>query len=392
MDLLKASEALLDESVALRRHFHMHPELSNQEFETSKTIAQKLNELGYEVRTGVGKTGVVGLMQGGKPGPVFMLRFDMDALPVTEENDVAYVSKNPGVMHACGHDSHMTVGLTIAKMIKENLSEMAGTYKLVFQPAEEGGGGALAMIADKVLEDPKPDYALGMHVWNEAPLGWMSLTAGPIMAGSGRFDINVVGKGGHGAVPQSTHDPVLASAHIITALQSIVSRNIAPVDSGVVTVSRVQGGTAHNIIPPNVQLSGTYRYFLPEAHAKIKAGLERISEQVAAAFECTATVSYDDLTPPVVNDGYVTSKVTEAYKKLDGSGHLETNYRTMGAEDMAYFLEKIPGCFIFAGSANSEEGKNFPHHHPRFDIDERVMVLGPALILQTCQELAAASA
>lgn len=388
MDLLKASNSLFEESVSLRRQFHMHPEMSFQEHKTAEKVAEVLQDLGFQVQTGVAQTGVVGLMQCPKPGPVFLLRFDMDALPVHEENQTDYASKIPGVMHACGHDSHVSIGLTVAKMIEANRNELFGTYKLVFQPAEELGQGAQAMFAEGVLENPKPDYALGLHVWNEEKYGWLGVSSGPVMAGSGTFKIKVIGKGGHGAVPQFTHDPILAGSQIVTALQSIASREIAPTDSGVVSVTMVHGGTADNIIPPSLELGGTYRYFHKETHALIKRRIQEISETVAIALGCRAEVQVIDQTIPVNNDPQVTQAALRALQTLKPGAEPAQNYRTMGGEDMSFFLERIPGVFFFIGSADPENDKAYPHHHPRFDIDERAMIIGPALLLQTCQELA----
>ena len=224
--ILKEADRNFTYTQSLRRDFHMHPELGFQEFRTAGIVVRELNELGYEVKTGVGKTGVVALLEGAQAGPTLLLRFDMDALPITEQTDAPYASQNPGVMHACGHDGHTAVGLTVARILKGYQKQVHGTVKIIFQPAEEGLGGAKAMLADGVLDDPRPDMALAMHVWSEKPLGWLGVSAGPTMASSETFQIRLTGKGGHGGMPHLTVDPVLAAAQVVSALQSIVARNV----------------------------------------------------------------------------------------------------------------------------------------------------------------------
>ena len=265
-DFMQEALRFFDYTQSMRRDFHMHPELGFNEIRTGGIVARELESLGLEVTKGVGRTGVVGLLEGARPGPTLLLRFDMDALPILEQTAAEYASTNPGVMHACGHDGHTAIGLTVARMLHELRHELAGTVKFVFQPSEEstgdeGLGGAEMMIRDGVLSDPKPDYALGLHLWNEQPLGWLGVAAGPVMAGCEQFKVTIQGKGGHGAVPHATRDPMLAAAHVITALQSIVSRNVAPLETAVVSVTSVHGGTAFNVIPQDVTLEGTIRTF-----------------------------------------------------------------------------------------------------------------------------------
>jgi amidohydrolase len=285
-DLLSEAQALFEYTQSLRRDFHMHPELGFHEVRTAGIVAKELTGLGLEVTTGVGGTGVVALIEGAKPGPVILVRADMDALPIVEETGAAYASQNSGVMHACGHDAHTAVLLTTAKLLSAHRNELAGTVKLVFQPAEEGMGGAEKMIEQGVLENPKVDVALGLHVWNEKPVGWIGIASGPAMAGAEIFKIKVRGKGGHGAVPHLAVDPVLAAAQIVSSLQSIVSRNVAPLQTAVVSVCTIHGGDAFNVIPPTVEMTGTIRTFEPAVRTRVLERFEQVISQVAAGMGC----------------------------------------------------------------------------------------------------------
>jgi amidohydrolase len=380
VDLLAEAQELFEFSQSLRRDFHLHPELGFQELRTSGVVMRELSGLGLEVTGGVARTGVIALIEGAKPGPVVMLRFDMDALPILEENETEYASRTPGVMHACGHDAHTAIGLTVARLLNARRSELCGTVKLVFQPAEEGLGGAETLIEEGVLDHPKPDVALGLHVWNDKPVGWLGITAGAAMASSDIFQVKITGKGGHGAIPNLAVDPVLAAAQIITALQSIVSRNVSPVQTAVVSVTAVQGGEAFNVIPQTVELKGTLRTFDPGVRQVVGKRFAEIVTQTAAAMGCQADIQLQMLTPALVNDPDVSARVQQTARTLWPEDTIEREYKTMGAEDMAFFLEKIPGCFVFIGSANHELGLDAPHHHPRFDIDERVLTRGAALL------------
>ena len=244
---------------ARRRDFHMHPELGFQEVRTAGIVADELRALGLEVHTGIAETGVVAILRGEHPGPVLLIRFDMDALPIQEENEAEYASQNPGVMHACGHDAHTAIGLSVARILNAHRGDIHGTVKLVFQPAEEGDGGAERMVAEGVLENPRPDRCLALHVWNSQPSGWLGITPGPVMAAAETFHVKIIGRGGHGASPHRTVDPLYAAAQIVTALQSIVSRNVAPMDTAVVSVTAIHSGTTFNVIPQTAELQGTIR-------------------------------------------------------------------------------------------------------------------------------------
>jgi amidohydrolase len=327
------------------------------------------------------------MLEGGKPGPVVLVRFDMDALPVTEETGAPYASTKPGKMHACGHDGHTAIGLTVAKMLHAHRDQLAGSVKFVFQPAEEGTcgeeiGGNEMMIREGVLDNPKPDLALALHLWNEQPLGWVHVAEGPIMAGAEEFKIMVAGKGGHGAIPHLTVDPVLAASQIVSALQSITSRNIAPLQAAVVSVTMLHAGEAFNVIPPEAKMEGTIRTFELDVRETVLRRFEKIVHGVADAMGCTAEVNIKRLTPAMINADEIAQHVQKSARRTLPEAELNTvSHLTMGAEDMAFMLEKVPGCYFFVGSANSEKGLDYGHHHPKFDFDERALPRAAALMV-----------
>jgi amidohydrolase len=376
-DFKQEAASLFDELVQWRRDFHRHPEPGFEEHRTAGIVARELDDLDMEVQRAVGQTGVVGLLAGQKPRPTVLLRFDMDALPVTEENDAEYKSRSEGLMHACGHDGHLAIGLGVARLMARYRKQMAGTIKFVFQPAEEGLGGALAMIADGVLEDPRPDVALALHLWNHIPLGQVRVTAGPCMASSSVFTLRVQGTGGHGAAPHKATDPVLAAAHIVAALQSIVSRNIDPLESVVVTVGQFESGTNFNVIPETAELKGTVRSYDEDTHRLVYRRILEMARNMATAFGCRANMETVAIVPAVVNNERVVEEVRAAAGGIVGESNV-VGGRDMASEDMGHILEEIPGCYFFVGSRNEEAGYHFPHHHPRFDFDERAMVNGVA--------------
>lgn len=379
-DFRQEAEAHYDEMVAMRRDFHRHPELGFEETRTSRIVAEKLQDLGLEVQRGVAQTGVVALLEGRRPGPTILLRFDMDALPIQENSDIPYASENPGVMHACGHDGHTTMGLTLAKILTKYQEEMAGTIKFVFQPAEEGLGGAFAMIADGVLENPKPDVALAMHLWTPEPFGNVRVLEGPCMSSSSVFTLTVKGRGGHGAAPHMAIDPVLAAAHIVAALQSIVSRNVNPQDSVVVSIGEFKAGTTFNVIPDDAVLKGTVRSYNNDLHRMIYRRILEMATRMAEAFSCKASMETVAIVQAVVNAPEPTAVVYEAAANIVGEDHI-TPKRTMASEDMGFILDEIPGCYFFIGAGNDAEAR-FPHHHSRFNFDERAMVNGVAVMGQ----------
>jgi amidohydrolase len=376
------AEALREQLIDWRRDFHRHPELAFQERRSAEVIAHALRELGYDVETGVAKTGVVALLSGDKPGPVVMARFDMDALPVLEANETDYVSQNRGVMHACGHDGHMAIGLGVATLIARHRDGLSGTLKLVFQPGEEGGNGAEVMVKEGVLENPRPEVVLVTHVWNDKSVGTVDVTAGPIMAAAEKWTCTVHGEGGHGAMPHQAIDPIVVASHIVTSLQTVVSRNVSPLETVVVTVGSFRGGDAFNVIPDHVDLSGTIRTYDPRVREKVLHRLGELFEGTAAAHGASADLDIEHLTPAVVNDPDVTRVVRDSAETVVGPENVSSGERTMGSEDAAYFTQEVPGCYFFLGSANTERGLDAPHHNPRFDFDEDVLPIGVAVMVE----------
>jgi len=367
--------------IALRRDFHRHPELAFEEIRTAGIVAERLRALGMEVRAGVGRTGVIGLLEGGADGPTVLLRADMDALPIQEQSEHSYRSETPGKMHACGHDAHTAILLTVADLLAERRSELRGRVKFVFQPAEEIGGGADAMIADGALRDPVPDVALGLHLWNDLPLGEVAVTPGPIMAGADSLHVTIQGRGSHGALPHLAADPVLALAESIVMLQSVVSRSVGPLDAAVVSVTQVQAGTAVNIIPDDAHFHGTIRAFDAETRAHVFERVEAIVGGTARALGCRATVEFERMARPVINDPAVAERVAARLEAAEPDLVLRRDFRTMAAEDMASFLAAVSGAFLLVGSAPTESAAVFPHHHPRFDVDERALAIGARVLV-----------
>jgi amidohydrolase len=381
MDLIysHASE-LFEYTRRLRRDFHRYPELGFQEYRTAGIVARELNQLGVKTITGIAETGVIGLIEGKKPGPIILLRFDMDALPIQEASCVDYASKNTGLMHACGHDGHTAIGLTVARLLHSLREEWSGMVKMVFQPAEEGLGGAKRMIEAGVLESPTPDASLGLHIWNEKPIGWFGITPGPIMAAAEIFRVQLTGKGGHGALPHLAVDPILACAQAVVGLQSVVSRNVSPLDTAVISVTALQSGEAFNIIPSQAEMRGTIRTYTPEVRQRVLNRFEVIIRGTAESFECESQIDLKQLTPAVVNDSAITEQVFSAAQDLFPGAVIDRHWRTMVSEDMAEFLSRAPGCFFFVGSANSEQGLDAPHHHPKFNFDENVLPQAAAVM------------
>jgi len=392
-NFLQQAKDLFPYTQSLRRDFHMHPELGFTEIRTGGIVAKELEALGIEVTKGVGKTGVVGLLEGAKPGPTILLRFDMDALPITEDTGAEYSSTNPGVMHACGHDGHTAIGLTVAKILNEHKNELKGNIKFCFQPSEEGTngeevGGALMMMRDGVLESPKVEKTLSLHVWNDKPVGWIHVAKGPVMAGAELFTIKLTGKGGHGAAPDTTVDPVICAAHITTALQTIVSRNVPPLKPAVISVTSIHTGTAFNIIPQTAELTGTIRTFDTETRKLVLERFEQIVTGVATSMGCESEITIKQVTAPVINNEAIAANVHTAVQKVFPGTKIDDNsYLTMGAEDMGYMQEKVDGCYFFIGSANAERNLNYNHHHPKFDFDEQALINGVALMATAAADI-----
>lgn len=387
---LADAQALADELTAIRRDLHMHPELGFQEFRTAGIVADQLNALGYEVIAGVGKTGVVGLLPGGQPGDrTVLLRFDMDALPIEDAKAVPYRSQTPGVMHACGHDAHVAVGLGVAKVLAKYRDQLPGTIKLMFQPAEEGLGGALAMVKDGILDriGPPVDRALGLHVSSMHPLGTAAVRTGPMLAASAGVTITVKGKGGHGAMPHQTVDAVVVAAQIIVALQTIIARNIDPDDTGVVTIGSVTAGNAGNVIADTATMRGTIRSYTPETKALLRRRVPEIAQGIAATFGATAEVYINDGVDATVNAPAPTQVVYEIAAAVLGAENVDTTFRTTGGEDFSEVLARVPGNFFFLGARNDEKGIIAPHHNPHFDIDERCLPQGVAILCEAARQV-----
>ena len=364
--------------VATRRDIHEHPELGFEETRTGTLVAERLMALGYRVRAAVGKTGVAAAKGAG--ARCVLLRADMDALPVQESNDVAYRSRHSGKMHACGHDGHVAIGLEVARRL--GAVTLPGTVKFAFQPAEEISDGAQAMIRAGVLDAPSVHAAFGIHLWNDLPAGTIGIMPGPVMASVDEFEITILGRGGHAAAPHQTIDPVLIAAHLITALQSLISRRRDPFEEGVLSVTQVSAGHAFNVIPGKADLRGTVRTFGGRLWDDAPRMVEETAKGVAAAFGATAEVRYRRHTRPLVNDEAMTAVMRGAAVEIVGAKNVRTGVRTMGGEDMSFFLAKVPGCFAFVGSASPGRPAS-PHHSPTFDIDESALEIGVDLLSRT---------
>ena len=368
----------VEEQVVLdRRHLHAHPELGMQEFETSKFVANRLRELGLEVTTGIATTGVVGLLRGGRPGKTVLLRADMDALPIDEQNEVAYKSLTSGVMHACGHDGHTAILLNAARVLTERRHTLSGNVKFLFQPCEERPpGGAKPMIAEGVLENPHVDAVFGLHLAQEMPVGTISAQTGPIMAAADDFHLEITGKGGHAAYPHLCVDAALIAAQVLVALHAIVSREVKPTEPAVITVGMIQAGSAPNVIPGTALLRGTVRTFDKDLRQSLAKRVEEVAVNVASAMRGEAVCTYVFGYPATVNESTMTDLVAGVAADIVGADRILTRDQAMGGEDFSYFLEQRPGCFFNLGTRNEDRGLIWGHHHPRFDIDEAALPVG----------------
>ncbi len=367
--------------IADRRHLHQHPELGFQEFETSKLVAERLESLGVEdIRTGIATTGVTGLIRGTRAGTgsgtVVMLRADMDALPIHEQNDVEYRSLHDGVMHACGHDAHTSMLLGISRILAGRRDEFAGTVKVLFQPAEEGGGGAKIMIDEGVLEDPAVDAVFGMHMDQDSPVGTIGYLAGPAGAASDRCELTIQGRGGHGARPSRCIDPIVVGSQIIVALQAVVSREVDPVAQAVVTIGSFRAGDAANVIPDTAEMRATVRSFDPDVREQLKERITAIVEGVATTMRAEVDLRYHLGYPTLNNEPDMTELVRQVATETVGADRVIHGKPQMGSEDFAYLLQRVPGSFFNVGTKNPDKGLIWGHHHPRFDIDEEGMGAG----------------
>jgi len=362
--------------ISMRREFHENPELSWKEIRTSKRIKEELDKMGILWKS-CARTGVVATIKGALPGAVVGLRADIDALPITEENDVSYKSQSDGVMHACGHDGHAAMLLGTAKALKAVQKEIAGTVKLLFQPAEEKAGGAKKMIEDGALDGV--DAILGIHLWNDIPAGKMNIQPGPRMASGDVVYIDFIGKGGHGSLPNQTVDPVVIASSFIMNSQTILSREKSPLDSVVFTIGEMKAGTRFNVIPDKAHMEGTFRCFSEEARKRTGEAIKRQAEMTAESYRAKAVVTIEEAMPATINNPDIAELARGVGKRIVGEENLVFQEKTTGSEDMAYYLQKIPGAIAFVGSGHEEKGRSFPHHHPKFDINEESLANGMAL-------------
>jgi len=370
--------------VDLRRDFHRHPELAHQEHRTAGIIAERLQQLGLdEVRTGVGETGVFSVLRGGRPGRSVLLRADIDALPLTEaDRGQPYRSVQAGMHHACGHDGHIAILLGVAELLTARKKDLPGQVSFAFQPAEERVGGAQGMLDDGVL-DAKPEACFGLHLWNELEVGQVDIRPGPIFASADAFDIALLSSGGHGGMPHQTTDPVLASAELIVALQTLVSRETPPLEPAVLTIGSIHGGTAPNIIPSRVELQGTLRVFDPPLRERLLTRIHELVDGIARTFRVRSEMRMTESCPACINDASMAGFVRDVAERIVGPKNVSGSMRTMGADDMSLFLNAVPGCYVFVGSANAERGLNSPHHSSTFDFDERALDIGVQLLTTT---------
>ncbi|MEX1018171.1 MAG: amidohydrolase [Litorilinea sp.] len=388
-ELLAAAQAIFPQLQTWRRDFHAHPELGYQEVRTAGIVADHLRDLGLEVTTGVGKTGVVALLEADNTpadAPTVLLRFDMDALPIHEENDLPYRSQNDGVMHACGHDGHTAIGMGVAQLLAERRNSLSGRVKLVFQPAEEGLGGAARMIQDGALADPVPAAAFGLHLWSRLPLNQVVVQSGPLWASAGMFNLTVEGRGGHGAAPHETIDATLVASQIVVAWQSIVARNVDPTQTAVLTVGSFHSGDQGNIIAGRAKLTGTIRSFDPQVDDLLKQRMAAMAEHICAAHGATCTLEHNVTVPATINSEAGAALLQPIAAAVVGADQVTQITPMMVAEDMSEFLNRAPGCFILIGASDPAEGWHSPHHNATFNFDERVMPVGAAILTATALE------
>ncbi|WP_013322141.1 M20 metallopeptidase family protein [Gloeothece verrucosa] len=379
--------SLQSQLVQWRRQLHQHPELGFKEVLTAQFVAQKLQEWGINHQTGIAKTGIVATVDSNQPGPVLAIRADMDALPIQEENEVPYRSLHHGIMHACGHDGHTAIALGAAYYLSQHRQDFRGTVKFIFQPAEEGPGGAKPMIEQGVLKNPDVDAIIGLHLWNNLPLGTLGVRTGALMAAVECFRLQIQGKGGHGAMPHQTVDSVVVAAQIINALQTIVARNINPLESAVVTVGEIHAGKALNVIADSAKMSGTVRYFNPVFENYFAKRLDEIIGGICQSYGASYELDYWRLYPPVINNAQIADLIRSvALDVVETPIGVVPECQTMGGEDMSFFLEQVPGCYFFLGSANPEKGLAYPHHHPRFDFDETVLGMGVEMFVRCVEK------
>jgi amidohydrolase len=373
--------------VKWRRKLHQKPELGFQEHITAQFIQQKLEEWQIPHQTEIAKTGIVATIKSNSPGKILAIRADMDALPIQEANEVPYRSQHDGKMHACGHDGHTAIALGTAYYLAQHRDNWAGTVKIIFQPAEEGPGGAKPMIEEGVLHNPDVDAIIGLHLWNNLPLGTIGVRSGALMAAVECFRCQILGQGGHGAMPHQTVDSIVVASQIVNALQTIVSRNVNPLDAAVVTIGEFHAGTALNVIADTANLSGTIRYFDSKLEKLISQRLEAIISSICQMHGADYKLDHWQLYPPTINDSAIAELVASvAAEVVETPIGVVPECQTMGGEDMSFFLQQVPGCYFFLGSANPEKGLAYPHHHPRFDFDETALGMGVEIFIRCVEQ------
>ena len=375
------ADKMKDDLINWRRTLHQHPELGFEEEQTSRFVQERLQEMGIEDFTVMAKTGVVVLIKGEHPGPTVALRGDMDALPIQDEKDVAYASKVAGKAHLCGHDAHTTMLLGAARLLSQNRPKY-GNVKLVFQPAEEGLFGAKKMIEEGVLENPKVEAIAGLHVNPNVPTGYVTCSKREVCAAADFFDIEIIGKGGHAAHPHFSVDSITVAAEVISSLQQIVSRQLDPISSTVITIGQIHGGSADNAIAPKVQLGGTVRTLDPEIRRSIESRMDSIIDGVTKAFGATYKLNYKYFYPPVINDESLLPTLEKSVSDVLGVDNFSISKPSMGGEDFSYYAEQIPGIFFRLGVRDKEKETTFPLHHPMFDLDEDALPIGAAILAQ----------
>ncbi len=386
VDLKEAIQAEQEDMISTRRDLHAHPELAFHEERTARLIAERLESLGLSVSTGIATTGVVGLLEGGEPGPTLMIRADMDALPIQEASDAPYRSQNNEVMHACGHDGHVAALLGVASVLTESRAALKGRVKFVFQPAEENMSGAQEMINQGVMDNPRVDRVLGFHLWNALPVGQIGLKPGVIFSSADEFRLVIKGRGGHGALPHLSVDPVVISAQVITALQTLVSREKHPFAGAALTVGTIHGGTAFNIIADQVEMTGTLRTVDNDLRQRLMARIPQMAAAICASMEGSLDFDHVRGCRAVENDLSVTGSVFKTASSVVGDSNLPVIEPSTVGDDMALFLAEAPGCYFLVGSANPEAGLDSPHHNSSFDFDERALPIAAEILARNALE------
>lgn len=367
------SKAIKDEVIHMRRELHKIPEISDNLPKTRSFILNELNKYNVEIEEKVGNNGIVAVLRGGKEGKTVAYRADMDALPITEENDFEFKSKHKGVMHACGHDGHVAIALSILKVLSSIQKEIRGNIKFIFQPAEETGGGALPMINDGVLENPTVDYVFGSHIWPSVESGKFGLRQGPLMAGTDIVNIFIQGKGGHGAIPHKAINPIVVGSKIVNEIEAIKSYFINSGENSVISICALNSGDVNNVIPHTATLLGTVRTFSKDTQDVIIDQLEKIVSNISDIYGAQCTLEYKKHFPPTINDRNVILEIEDILKNYGMKGCIHSLMEpSMGAEDFSYFLQKVPGAFIFVGTKNEEKNIVNEIHHPQFNIDEDI--------------------